>query len=66
MYKGDETLEAVIDRAYGLSRILAEEDAEGPYLLIDFAEGDYYSHEAEGQCTLRLRGGELVVEGNEF
>ena len=62
LYKGGEEIEGMIDRAYGLNRIFAKEDADGPYLEIDYDMGDYYSHDAEGHCTLRLIDGELVIE----
>ena len=65
LYKGSGEIEGLIDRAYGLNRIFAKEDADGPYLEIHYEMGDYYSHDAEGQCTLRLVDGELVIEGAE-
>lgn len=61
LYREEVRLQAVIDRAYGLNSILAKEDAEGPYLLIGYAMGDYYSHDAEGQCILRFADGDLVL-----
>ena len=61
LYAGAEELDNMIDRAYGLNRIFAKEDAEGPYLQIYYAMGDFYSHDAEGECILRLRDGELAV-----
>ena len=65
LYKGSGEIEGLIDRAYGLNRIFAKEAADGPYLEIHYEMGDYYSHDAEGQCTLRLVDGELVIEGAE-
>ena len=65
LYKGSDEIEGLIDRAYGLNRIFAKEDADGPYLEIYYEMGDYYSHDAEGQCTLRLVDGELGIEGAE-
>ena len=65
LYLKNDELQTMIDRAYGLNRILAKEDAEGPYLQIDYVMGDYYSHDAEGHCILRLTDGELVLTEGE-
>ena len=62
LYFDDEQLENMIDRAYGLTRIFAKEDEEGPFLLVGYTMGDYYSHDAEEQCILRLRDGNLILE----
>ena len=65
LYLKDNEPQTWIDGAYGLNRILMKEDAEGPYLQIDYVMGDYYSHDAEGHCTLRLKDGELVLHYEE-
>lgn len=62
LYAGNKEMETMIDRAYGLNRITAEEDEEGPFLLIEYDIGDYYSHDAAARCILRLRGRELILE----
>ena len=61
LYLKNDELQTMIDRAYGLNWILAKEDAEGPYLQIGYAMGDYYSHDAEGQCILRLTDDALAL-----
>ena len=65
LYRNGGVLETEIDRAYGLSRVLAGENAQGPYLQIDYAMGDYYAHDAEGRCILRLLDGELILTGED-
>ena len=66
LYDGNEQLEEIIDRAYGLIEVLPMEDTEGTYLQIRYMMGDYYAHDAEGQCTLRMREKQLeVVYNNE-
>ena len=62
LYIGGEELSAVIDRAYGLNRIFSKEDEHGPYLEIYYAIGDYYSHDAEASCLIRLQDGAIVVQ----
>ena len=61
LYDGNEQLEEIIAQAYGLIEILPMEDAEGTYLQIRYDMGDYYYHDAEGQCTLRMREDKLEV-----
>ncbi|MBQ6469868.1 MAG: hypothetical protein IJJ50_07450 [Lachnospiraceae bacterium] len=61
LYKGNKELEGMIDRAYALKKIVVREDDDGEYLLVDYEMGDYYSHNAVGQCTIRLRDGKLEV-----
>ena len=58
-------MENILDRAYALRSIQAKEDKEGPYLVIDYDQGDYYSHDAEGRCFLRYRDGEIILEVEE-
>lgn len=53
---------AYIDRAYGVESLECGEDDQGPYVLVSYAQGDYYSHDHVAQCKLRLVKGELVVE----
>ena len=65
LYTDDGEYNAVIDRAYGLTRILEKEDAEGPYLEINYTMGDYYAHNSEGRCILRFRNGALSLYGEE-
>ncbi len=65
LYGDKEEQKAYIDRAYGLRRIFAREDEDGPFLDVAFDLGDYYGHGAEGHCTIRLRDGEFVVETEE-
>ena len=64
LYTNQGEQEALLDRAYGINRIFSENDGEGPYLEIRYAMGDYYSHDTESTCTLRLRDGALVLEGD--
>ena len=51
-----------IDGVYGFERFESLKDDRGPYLVIDYLEGDYYSHDRLAHCVLRLVDGELVVE----
>lgn len=53
---------AWIDRCYGLEELRAMSDEQGDYLLITYQQGDYYYHDNLAQCTLRLVGGELIIE----
>lgn len=66
LYDEDGEQEIILDRAYGLNRIFAKEDADGPYLEVYYEMGDYYSHDAEGRCILRLRGGSLILVGESL
>ena len=51
-----------IDGVYGFERFESFKDDRGPYLVVDYLEGDYYSHDRLAHCVLRLVDGELVVE----
>ena len=51
-----------IDRAYGISNLNAGTDERGAFLVVSYLEGDYYSHDAEATCTLRIVDGTLTVE----
>ena len=62
IYTNDGDQENVINNAYGFRGIYDKKDDEGPYLQIFYNKGDYYSHDAEGECNLRLRGGYIVIE----
>ncbi len=64
LYIGSDVLQATLDRAYGLTGICSKADEEGPYLEITYYMGDHYSHSTESTCTLRLRDGALVLEGD--
>lgn len=55
-------VEGYVDRAYGIEKMEAGKDERGPYLTMHFLEGDYYSHDREATCTLRVEDGKLVVE----
>ena len=54
-----------IEGAYGIERVLAAIDEEGPYLIVDFPRGDYYSHDRTATCTVRVVGEELRIEYRE-
>lgn len=51
-----------INGVYGFERFESFKDDKGPYLTVDYLEGDYYSHDRLAHCVLRLLDGELVVE----
>lgn len=55
-------LEEVINGAYGVESVRLEKDVEGPYVILVYPKGDFYSHDAKEQCEVRLRDGKLVVE----
>ena len=54
--------EAFIDRAGRIVRIFDMKDEEGPYLLVEYNYENRLTEEADMQCIVRLRDGELVVE----
>ena len=62
LYTNDGDQENVINNAYGFRGIYAKTDDQGPYLQIFYNKGDYYSHSEEGECTLRLENGYIVIE----
>ena len=55
--------EAYIDRARRIVRIFDKEDEEGPYLLVEYNYENVLSEKADRECIVRLRKGEVVVEG---
>lgn len=64
MYAENGEQEIILDRAYGVNRIYAKEDDEGPYLQIYYDMGDFYSHDTEKNCILRLENGHLTLFGD--
>lgn len=61
-YITDVDTETSIDGVYGFEHFESLKDEKGPYLVVDYLEGDYYSHDRLAQCVLRLVDGELIVE----
>lgn len=51
-----------INGGYSVDRVTLMEDDQGPYVVLDYAAGDYYSHDTPKQCTVRLVGDELKIE----
>lgn len=51
----------VLERTYQVQSLVGDVDAEGPYLLVTYDAGDYYSHDWQAQCIVRLAGSELAV-----
>ena len=60
MYKGDDTITGWIDRAYGITHILAKEENDKPYLEIAYEKGDYYGT-GDGVCQIKLENNDIVV-----
>jgi len=50
-----------IDGAYELIALGSGTDDQGPFLLVTYYAGDYYSHDTKEICTLRLVDGQLTV-----
>ena len=55
---------AYLDRAYSIDSVRLLEDEQGPYVVVYYGAGDYYSHDNDASCTIRLVNGELVLEGD--
>lgn len=60
-----EQQSAWIDGAYGITNLSAGTDERGAFLEMSYLQGDYYAHDTEATCTLRVVDGQLVVEGQE-
>lgn len=58
----DIDTEIDINGVYDFESFESCKDDKGPYLVIEYLAGDYYSHERLARCTLRLVGKDLVVE----
>jgi len=54
--------EAYIDRAGRIVRISDKEDAEGPYLLVEYNYENVFSEKADMNCIVRIRDGAVIVE----
>ena len=49
--------EGIIDSAYEIERVREGSDNEGPFLVIDYQCGDYYSHDSIASSQVRLVSG---------
>lgn len=62
LYSGDKVIaEGSIDRAYKIQMAIVGKDDKGTYVQVHYLSGDYYQHDSEAACTLRLVDGELVT-----
>ncbi|MBR3316322.1 MAG: hypothetical protein IKG21_00685 [Atopobiaceae bacterium] len=52
---------AYLNGAYSIEKIAEKADDKGPYLVVDYMQGDFYSHDHLAQCTLRYADGELQI-----
>ncbi|MDO5107050.1 MAG: hypothetical protein Q4D39_02105 [Coriobacteriaceae bacterium] len=57
----DPALTTFLDRAYGIELIQALEDEHGPYLRIDYLQGDFYAHDDVATCYLRIVDGTIAL-----
>lgn len=62
LFGGPIDTSAIVERGYGVTSAKAQEDERGRFLLLTYKVGDYYYHDGEAQCRLRLEGDDLVVE----
>lgn len=66
LFTQDERMHGYIDSCYGIDTIFEKEDEDGRYLDIYYSSGDYYFHDNQSQCTLRVEDGEIVLEGDDL
>ena len=57
----NDTINDIIDRAYGLNKIYAKEDSDGPYLHIYYDQGDFYGT-SPAECELRIKDGKIEIK----
>ncbi len=60
--KYDDSQEAYIDRAYDIYSLKPIEDNGQRYIEIHYEQGDYYNHDNEAICLLKLENNQLIVE----
>ncbi len=60
--ENEEPLKTSIDLAKRIVRIYAREDADGPYLLVEYNYENLLTEEADADCVIRLIDGELTVQ----
>ena len=59
---GRDNDEGFIDRAYEIENVREGSDDEGPFLVIDYECGDYYSHDTIARSRVRLVNGVFETE----
>ena len=50
---------ASLDHAYTVKRVVLEQDEKGPYVVLEYDQGDHYKHDIPATCTIRLVGDQL-------
>ena len=58
----DERFTVLLEGAYDLEKIEANADESGPYLVLSYHEGDFYSHDKDAAATLRIIDGAFALE----
>lgn len=53
---------AIINGGYSVNSVTLNRDDQGPYVVLDYNSGDYYSHDTPSRCVIRVVGDELRVE----
>lgn len=48
-----------LDHAYTIKRVVLEQDEKGPYVVLEYDQGDHYKHDTPATCTIRLVGDKL-------
>ena len=54
--------EGIIDNAYEIERVREGSDSQGPFLVIDYQYGDYYSHDDIARSQVRVVSGVFEAE----
>ncbi len=53
---------AYLDGAYTINSVRLNKDEQGPYVTLDYDQGDYYSHDHAAQCTIRVVDGKVEIK----
>ena len=62
LYDGGSVMaEGWIDSAYEIQMVIIGKDEQGTYAQVHYLAGDYYQHDTEAVCTLRLVDGKIVT-----
>ena len=53
---------AYLDGAYAISSVKLQKDERGPYVTVDYDQGDYYSHDNPARCAIRVVDGKIEIK----
>lgn len=53
---------AYLDGAYAINSVKLEKDERGPYVTLDYDQGDYYSHDHAARCAIRVVDGKIEIK----